>query len=81
VEWFGIFSVISFSEKIRVNVIIRRIGGAAKISGAGGIKTNSGMLIAYHNEPARLLNYARKKNLDIIDFKLGEKGVKIEEEN
>lgn len=27
IEWFGMFAVISFSRKIRVNVIIRRIGG------------------------------------------------------
>jgi mevalonate kinase len=57
---------------------IEEIGGAAKISGAGGIKKNSGIVLVFHSQPEALLSFAKKKNLDIFKVKLGVKGVKIE---
>lgn len=62
------------------NVIrkIEKIGGAAKISGAGGKKENSGILIVYHSDQGKLLNFTKKNNIDISKLKLGEKGVRIE---
>ena len=29
IEWFGFFSIVSFSKKIRINTVVRRIGGDA----------------------------------------------------
>jgi mevalonate kinase len=61
--------------------IIRRIeniGGVAKISGAGGRKDKSGIVIVYHKNPVKLLNFAKKNNLDLFSVKMGEEGVRIE---
>jgi len=57
---------------------IEKIGGAAKISGAGGKKGKSGILLAYHPDKEKLLAYTKKKNLDVIDVRMGVRGVKIE---
>lgn len=66
------------SEKT-VNLIrkIEKIGGSAKISGAGGVKENSGIIIVYHPDWEKLIAFAKNKNLDIFGVKLGEEGVKI----
>lgn len=57
---------------------IERFGGAAKVSGAGGIKDRSGVLLAYHREPGKLLAFAKKNNLEAFTANLGEEGVRIE---
>lgn len=57
---------------------IEKIGGGAKISGAGGIKRGSGIILAYHQEPGILLNFAQKEKLSCFEVKLGEEGVRIE---
>lgn len=57
---------------------IEKIGGFAKISGAGGAKDNSGIIITYHPDQEKLLSFAKKENLDIFRVKLGEEGVRIE---
>lgn len=57
---------------------IEELGGAAKISGAGGKKGGSGIILAYHKNPDRLLSFAARRNLDIFSVKLGEEGVKVE---
>ncbi|KKQ41806.1 MAG: Mevalonate kinase [Microgenomates group bacterium GW2011_GWC1_37_8] len=60
---------------------IEKIGGAAKISGAGGRKGNSGILLAYHPEINKLLNFAKKMNIKLLHTSLGAKGVQIEKNN
>ena len=56
---------------------VEKIGGFAKISGAGGVKENSGIMIAYHADPEKLISFAEKERLDMFRVKLGEKGVKF----
>lgn len=57
---------------------IEKIGGAAKISGAGGRKSGSGIILAYHKDPQKLLSLAKEMSLDIFSVKLGEEGVRWE---
>ncbi len=57
---------------------INRTGGIAKISGAGGIKTGSGVLLCLHDKPQKIINIARNYNFPAFQVKLGEEGVKIE---
>ncbi len=60
---------------------IEKSGGAAKITGAGGKKEGSGMLLCYHPQPMKLkelLNETKWESLSII---LGEEGVRKEIEN
>ncbi|HSX18799.1 MAG TPA: hypothetical protein VLE91_01555 [Candidatus Saccharimonadales bacterium] len=45
---------------------IEKIGGSAKISGAGGRKNGSGMLVIYHPQPKKLLSFAAKNNWQLI---------------
>lgn len=59
---------------------IEKIGGGAKISGAGGIKEGSGIILAYHQNPEVLLNFAQKEKLPCFEIKLGEEGVRVEKE-
>lgn len=57
---------------------IEKLGGAAKISGAGGVKKGSGMILTYHKNPKKILKYAKKNNLEAFIIKLGEEGLKKE---
>lgn len=57
---------------------IEDLGGAAKISGAGGVKTGSGILLCYHKNPKILLKYAKQNNLEALIIKLGEEGLRKE---
>ena len=67
------------SDKTRLLIRkIKKLGGAAKVSGAGGKITGSGILIAYHKEPEKLFLFAKSNKLDTISVRLGGKGVKIE---
>lgn len=58
---------------------IEKMGGAVKISGAGGGKDKSGIIIVYHHNPEKFIRFAKFNKLEIIQVKLGEEGVKIEE--
>lgn len=42
---------------------IERLEGAAKITGAGGVKKGSGMILAYHRDPDKLIEFANKNKL------------------
>lgn len=58
--------------------IIREIentGGAAKISGGGGIKNGSGMLLCYHTDPQILLDIASKNKLESEIITTDERGI------
>lgn len=69
--------VVSISVKDLIGKI-EKIGGAAKISGAGGLKVNSGILMIYHPDKFKFLKFAKEKRLDILPAKFSAKGVKIE---
>ena len=60
---------------------IEKIGGAAKITGAGGSKDNSGILICYHPNMKKLLSFVKNQKIEVIKTRLGMKGVQIEKEN
>lgn len=72
--------VVSFSAKTIIRKI-EKIGGAAKISGAGGHKEASGILLVYHPESKTILDFSKKQKLEIFKVKLGEEGVRIEKDN
>lgn len=69
--------VVSFFTQSIIRKI-EKIGGAAKISGAGGKKLGSGIILCYHSNPDKLLKFAEKEKLDMFNVKLGEEGVRIE---
>lgn len=58
--------------------IIEKHGGAAKISGAGGIKGGSGMLLVYHPKPEILSDGIKKNKWEAFSVTLGEEGVRRE---
>lgn len=58
---------------------IEKLGGAAKISGGGGIEKGSGMLLAYHKNIKRLLSHAKQKYLAILTIKIGGDGLRRDE--
>lgn len=58
---------------------IERLGGAVKISGAGGIKSGSGMLLVYIKEKNKFIDYAKQEKLEILPIGVGEKGLKKDE--
>lgn len=69
--------VVSSKTKTLIQKIESK-GGFAKISGAGGIKGNSGIILAYHQDPQILLKLANEEKLDMFKVKLGERGIKNE---
>lgn len=56
-------------------------GGAAKICGAGGKIGRSGIILAFHPQKEILFEIAKKENLEALEVKLGEEGVKDEGED
>ena len=57
---------------------IELIGGAAKVSGAGGRKGASGIILGYHKNPRAIIDIAQKMNLKVYKVRLGEEGVRLE---
>lgn len=51
---------------------IEKLGGAAKITGAGGYKKGSGMILVHHPKPEKL------KGMDLIKIKLDQEGLRAE---
>lgn len=51
---------------------IEKLGGAAKITGGGGSRAGSGMILVYHTQPERL------KDFELIKIKLNQKGLRPE---
>lgn len=58
---------------------IEKKGGVAKISGAGGKITGSGVVIAMHDTPSVLIGLAKKYYYPSFHVKLGGEGVKLEQ--
>jgi len=69
--------VVSKNVKKLVRLIEQK-GGVAKISGAGGIKTGSGIIIGYHQKPDIIKQIAKEFGYNTFQVKLGGEGVKIE---
>ncbi|MBI2018110.1 mevalonate kinase [Candidatus Daviesbacteria bacterium] len=55
--------------------LVEKTGGVAKISGAGGVKSGSGMLLCYHPHPKTLLSFTKTHYLPTLSIALGEKGL------
>lgn len=70
-EYLG---VVSVSVKKLINEI-EAAGGAAKISGAGGVVTGSGVVIAIHKDPKIMLDLAKKYEHPAFQAVLGGEGV------
>lgn len=72
--------VVSFSTKKLVKEI-EKIGGAAKVSGAGGVKRSSGILLVFHRDYGKLSEFAQRHSLDVEKVVLGRRGLKVEKIN
>lgn len=57
---------------------IEKLGGAAKICGAGGVKEGSGVILCYHQEPKVILGFAKRQKLTHFPVDLGVPGVQDE---
>lgn len=57
--------VVSSSTKKLIRAI-ETIGGYAKISGAGGVKKGSGIVIALHNNPKKLIALAKQQQYQLF---------------
>lgn len=73
-EDLGVVSA-STQELIRK---VRMVGGAAKVSGAGGRLGASGIILLYHPDMEKLKAYLNKAGLETFAVKLGEEGVRDE---
>lgn len=65
----------------KAQVIIREIeeaGGVAKISGAGGIKEGSGIILCIHPENEKLKKIAARFTCPTYEVRLGDEGIRIE---
>jgi len=69
--------VVSSSTKDIIR-LIEKIGGYAKITGAGGKKGASGMLIVFHKNSNKLIRFAQDHQLEISAIKIGEGGIRSE---
>lgn len=70
--------VVSPSAKKLIRAI-EKFGGAAKICGAGGRKNGSGIVLAYHSHPEKLLSLATKQSLTAFAVTLGKEGMHYEQ--
>jgi mevalonate kinase len=63
----------------RAKKLVRQIkaeGGIAKICGAGGVKTSSGVILAYHQQPEKLAGILKK--MDFFEVRITDQGVRSE---
>ena len=57
----------------RLSLELRKIGASVKISGAGGVKTGSGMMIAMASDLTRIKKLLDNKQIDYFETILGAK--------
>jgi len=57
---------------------IERLGGSAKICGAGGVKSGSGIILVHHRNQQNIKEYCQKNKLSFFMAKLDNEGVKHE---
>ncbi len=57
---------------------IEKMGGSAKICGAGGVKSGSGMLLVYHRNKIELQALLKNKKISYFPVELGAEGVRRE---
>lgn len=57
---------------------IEKLGGASKISGAGGYQNGSGMLLAYHSDPEVIYKFAKINNLNVEKIQIEKTGLRQE---
>lgn len=69
--------VVSESTKAIIERI-EKMGGYAKITGAGGREKGSGMVLVYHKDVEKIGLFAKENNLNMMPVKLGGEGVRIE---
>ncbi len=55
---------------------IESLKGVAKITGAGGIKKGSGMILAYHKDLNKLIKFAKDNDLKYYPVEISYEGVK-----
>ncbi len=65
-------------EAQKIIADLESLGAGAKITGAGGVKKGSGMILIYHKNPKKILEYAKDNTLEVFQIKLSEEGVKEE---
>ena len=66
--------VVSESAKAIIKKI-RNLKGGAKITGAGGIKNGSGMILAYHKNLKELIKFAKEEGLNYYSVEITTQGV------
>ncbi len=57
---------------------IEHFGGAAKISGGGGIKGGTGMLVCFAKDSESIINFAKKNNVNYFPVQLAQEGLRRE---
>lgn len=55
---------------------LQTLGARAKITGAGGVKSGSGYILATHHDPAFFVRQLNSMKLDFFEVKLGQRKVK-----
>lgn len=56
---------------------LEKLGAVAKISGAGGRKDKSGLVLVYSEDKQSIINYCQNLGLETIDFIIAESGLKV----
>jgi mevalonate kinase len=69
--------VVSNSARHLIRMI-EKIGGFAKISGAGGKSSGAGMVLVYHKDVDNLSLFAKRNKINIMPVIVGEEGIKVE---
>lgn len=70
--------VVSESVKKMIRTI-EKLGGVAKITGAGGWKNGSGVVLAVHSKPQEIIALAKKLGYETFQVELSGEGVKREQ--